>query len=61
VLDPHDPWIFELCFPGAISGEAEVRCPHCNAVLTVPVEDPMGTERYQCVKCGNPFVVDRGE
>jgi len=60
VLDRQDPWVYELCFPGAISGEAEVRCPHCNALLTVPVEDPMGTERYQCATCGKAFVVNWG-
>ena len=60
MLDPDDPLLYELCFPGAISGEAEVHCPHCDALLTVPVEDPMGKERYRCATCGQPFVVNWG-
>lgn len=57
-LDPLDPLTYELCFPGAISGEAEVRCPSCKKILTVPVSDPMGQESYECPKCGKDFVVD---
>jgi DNA-directed RNA polymerase subunit RPC12/RpoP len=61
MLDPDDPLVYELCFPGAISGEAEVYCPHCNALLTVPVDDPMGTQRYSCAACRKAFVVNWGE
>jgi hypothetical protein len=43
MLDPDDLCAYEICFPGAITGETEVTCPHCNELLTVPVDDPMGT------------------
>ncbi|PAY20979.1 hypothetical protein CKO51_02720 [Rhodopirellula sp. SM50] len=52
---------YELSFPGAVSGSAEVECPNCGELLTVPVDDPMGTESYQCCECGGDFVVDWGE
>jgi DNA-directed RNA polymerase subunit RPC12/RpoP len=61
MLDPHDPWIYELAFPGSISGEAEVHCPHCGTLLTVPVNDPTGTENYACANCRTQFVVNWGE
>jgi len=60
MLDPDDAWLYELCFPGAISGESEVRCPHCGTLLTVPVDDPTGTETYACAECHNTFVVNWG-
>ena len=49
---------YELCFPGAVTGSTEVECPHCNELLTVPVNDPMGEESYQCSAA---FEVDWGE
>lgn len=52
---------FELCFPGAVTGSTELKCPHCNEVLTVPVNDPMGTESYRCCQCGSEFEVDWGK
>ena len=58
MLDPDDLINYELCFPGAITGSTEVECPHCSELLTVPVEDPMGTESYQC---SGAFEVDWGE
>jgi hypothetical protein len=61
MLDPMDPWVYELCFPGAISGEAEVACPACDALLTVAVDDPMGSQTYQCPECGVGFKVNWGE
>jgi DNA-directed RNA polymerase subunit RPC12/RpoP len=61
MLDPDDPRLYELMFPGAISGEAEVRCPHCGALLTVPVNDPTGSEKYACASCQKQFVVNWGE
>lgn len=61
MLDPLDPWIYELCFPGAVSGEAEVACPHCEASLTVSVDDPMGSQTYTCCECGTVFRVNWGE
>jgi hypothetical protein len=48
MLDPLDPLTYELCFPGGLTGETEISCPHCNALLTVPVNDPNGQESYQC-------------
>ena len=60
MFDPLDPMFFELCFPGAVSGEAEATCPKCDALLTVPVTDPMGQESYECPECGKAFVVDWG-
>jgi DNA-directed RNA polymerase subunit RPC12/RpoP len=49
---------YELCFPGAVTGSTEVECPHCNELLTVPVNDPMGEESYQCRQCSGVFEVD---
>jgi DNA-directed RNA polymerase subunit RPC12/RpoP len=51
---------YEVCFPGAVTGATEVRCPHCGELLTVPVNDPMGQESYQCCQCGGDFDVDWG-
>ena len=51
----------ERCFPGAVTGSTEVECPHCGELLTVPVNDPMGEESYQCCKCGGVFDADWGE
>lgn len=61
MLDPDDPMLYELLFPGAITGETEVTCPHCNALLTVPVDDPMGTAEFRCSNCGHTFSVSFGE
>ena len=58
MLDPLDPLTYELCFPGGITGETEIDCPHCNTLLTVPVNDPTGEESYQCCKCQQGFTVD---
>lgn len=60
MLDPLDPWTYEICFPGGITGEAEVRCPHCQSLLTVPVRDPTAEERYRCPECSSSFTVDWG-
>ena len=60
MFDPSDPWLYELCFPGAVSGEAEVTCPACGALLTVAVDDPMGSQTYQCAKCEVVFRVNWG-
>jgi transposase-like protein len=60
MFDPFDPWIYEICFPGAVSGETEVTCPHCGTLLTVPVDDPMGRQTYRCAECGKKFSVDWG-
>jgi DNA-directed RNA polymerase subunit RPC12/RpoP len=51
----------EACFPGALTGETEVTCPHCNALLTVPVNDPLGEESYRCCKCGGSLLVNWGD
>ena len=58
MLDPLDPLIYEFCFPGGLTGETEISCPHCDALLTVPVNDPNGEESYQCCQCQKGFVVD---
>ncbi len=49
---------YELCFPGGVSGRAEVHCPHCRVLLTVPVEDPMGQQEYECSQCEGGLEVD---
>ena len=58
MLDPSDPWIYEICFPGAISGQTEITCPNCKTLLTVPVNDPIGTETYECCTCKVVFTVN---
>ncbi len=58
MLDPLDPLTYELCFPGGLTGETEISCPNCDALLTVPVNDPNGEESYQCCQCQKGFVVD---
>ena len=58
MFDPLDPMAIEACFPGALTGETEVTCPHCNALLTVPVNDPLGEESYRCCKCGGSLHVN---
>jgi hypothetical protein len=57
VFNPLDPWLYELCFPSAVSGEAEVSCPACGALLTVAVDDPIGSQTYCCSGCKTAFVV----
>ena len=52
---------YELCFPGAVTGSTEVECPHCEELLTVPVDDPMGQDTFQCCQCGGNFGVDWAE
>jgi LSD1 subclass zinc finger protein len=47
--------------PGAISGEAEVDCPHCGSTLTVVVDDPMGSQTYRCSHCQTVFKVNWGQ
>lgn len=49
---------YEICFPGAVTGSTEVECPHCAALLTVPVDDPMGHATFHCCQCGGNFDVD---
>ncbi len=61
VFDPLDPWLYELCFPGAVSGEAEVSCPACGILLTVAVDDPMGSQTYCCSECATTFIVNWAE
>jgi len=58
MLDPLDPLTYELCFPGGLTGETEIPCPHCKTLLTVPVNDPNGEESYQCCQCQKGFLVD---
>ena len=57
----HDFLMYELCFPGALTGETELDCPYCGELLTVPVSDPMGEEVYQCCECSGTFEVNWGE
>jgi hypothetical protein len=61
MLDPSDPWLYELCFPGAVTGAAEVACPHCGVLLSVPVDDPMDSQTYTCCRCQTAFRVNWGE
>lgn len=60
MFDPFDPMFFEACFPGALTGQAEVTCPHCGTMLTVTVSDPLGEESYSCGECDGGFHVDWG-
>ncbi len=53
-----DLFSYEMCFPGAITGRTEVVCPHCDALLTVSVSDPIGQTPYQCQNCDGDFEVD---
>jgi DNA-directed RNA polymerase subunit RPC12/RpoP len=52
---------YEVCFPGGVTGETELDCPYCGELLTVPVNDPMGEEVYQCGECTGTFEVNWGE
>ena len=52
---------YELGFPGAVTGSTEVDCPHCEELLTVPVDDPMGRDTFQCSECCGNFDVDWDE
>ncbi len=61
MFDPFDPWLYEICFPGAVSGMAEVSCPGCGVVLTVAVADPMGRQTYRCTECNSEFTVNWGK
>lgn len=61
MIDPDDFIDYELCFPGAMTGETEINCPHCNQLLTVPVDDPMGVDSFRCCQCHGAFQVDWGE
>ena len=61
MFDPMDPWMYEICFPGAISGEAEVGCPECSTVLTVAGDDPIGSQTYRCSQCETVFKVNWGQ
>jgi len=61
MFDPFDPWVYEVCFPGAVSGEAEVKCPECGAVLTVAVNDPMAIQTLRCSQCQTAFIVNWAE
>ena len=61
MLDPDDLITYELCFPGSVTGSTEINCPHCGELLTVPVNDPMAQESYQCTECSGAFEVDWGE
>jgi hypothetical protein len=58
MLDPLAPCLYELRFPGAVSGEAEVTCPQCGRLLTVPVDDPMGSHTCRCSECSTLFKVN---
>ncbi|TWU10524.1 hypothetical protein [Allorhodopirellula heiligendammensis] len=58
-MDELDPIsMYELCFPGAVTGETEVTCPHCEELLTLNVDDPMGTYECRCCECNGAFTVD---
>jgi len=61
MLDPDELINYELCFPGAVTGSTEINCPHCSELITVPVDDPMGDQSYQCSECSGAFNVDWGE
>ncbi|EMB14583.1 hypothetical protein [Rhodopirellula europaea] len=58
-MDELDPMtMYELCFAGAVTGETEVTCPHCKTLLTMKVDDPMGTYSLNCCECEGEFDVD---
>jgi len=43
------------------TGSTGVECPHCGELLTVPVDDPIGEESFQCSECSGVFDVNWGE
>jgi len=58
-MDELDPiTMYELCFSGAVTGSTEVACPHCKELLTMNVDDPMGTYALRCCQCDGEFTVD---
>lgn len=61
MFDPDDFINYELCFPGAVTGETEIKCPYCLELLTVPVNDPLGEESYVCCECSGVFDVNWAE
>ncbi len=53
--------IYELCYPGAVTGQTEMYCPYCETELTVEVADPMGVDQFQCAQCEGLFEIDFGQ
>ena len=44
-------------------GDRKLSTPrtHCDELLTIRVNDPMGEEVYQCAECAGTFEVNWGE
>ena len=49
--------MYELCFPGAVTGETEVECPYCQELLTVARKHYLGVtnEDFDSALATNPF------
>jgi hypothetical protein len=56
-LDAFEPMLFEACFPGSFTGQAEATRRH---LLTVSVSDPFGDEMYECAACAGGLHIDWG-
>jgi len=59
-MNNEELWAYELCLPGSITGQGDVACPNCGTNLVVPIEDPNGTQSYQCQRCLGAFEIDWG-
>ncbi len=47
-----------VVFPRRLTGDTQNSRMHCDALITVPINDPNGEESYQCCQCQKGFVVD---
>jgi len=57
-MNNQDLWAYELCMPGAITGQGDVACPNCGTMLVVQLEDPNGIQSYECQRCLGTFEID---
>lgn len=61
-MEPFDDITgYELCFPGSVTGGTEIVCPHCDEVISVPVDDPMATLTVRCCECEGLIEVNLAE
>ena len=58
-MDDIDPiTMYELCFPGSVTGSTEIACPHCETLLTLKVDDPTGIYEVRCCDCSGTFEIN---
>jgi hypothetical protein len=60
MLDPSELWLYELCFPGAITGKAEVSGVACGALPAVAADAPMGSQSHRCREIQIVFTLNWG-